>query len=138
MEDLRSKLVGKGLKVTPQRISILEAIHQLDNHPAAEDILDEVRKKNPNIATGTVYKVLETLVENNLIKKVKTDREIMRYDGNTKSHHHLYCSSCNQIEDYYDEALDRMLKDYFTMKKLDGFRIEECIVQIKGKFDTCN
>jgi Fur family peroxide stress response transcriptional regulator len=137
MDDLPNKLVSKGLKVTPQRISILETVHHLNNHPTAENIIDEVRRKHPNIATGTVYKVLETLVEHDIIKKVKTDRDVMRYDGITESHHHLYCSACDQIEDYHDQELDNLLKRYFDTKVLNGFKIEEFIVQIKGKFDTC-
>lgn len=138
MEDLPGKLVSKGLKVTPQRISILETVHRLNNHPTAENIIDEVRQKHPNIATGTVYKVLETLVENDIIKKVKTDKDVMRYDGIIENHHHLYCSTCDQIEDYHDQELDRLLKNYFDTKVLHGFKMEEFIVQIKGKFDTCN
>jgi len=137
MEDLPSKLVSKGLKVTPQRISILETVHRLNNHPTAENIIDEVRRKHPNIATGTVYKVLETLVEKNIIKKVKTDKDTMRYDGIIDSHHHLYCSTCDLIEDYYDTELDLILQEFFETKELTGFKIEEFVLQIKGKFDKC-
>jgi Fur family peroxide stress response transcriptional regulator len=61
----------------------------------------------------------------------------MRYDGVRHSHHHLYCSQCDQIEDYNDKELDRLLEVYFRNKKLKGFRIEEFVLQIKGKFDTC-
>lgn len=138
LEDLTNKLVNKGLKVTPQRMSILEAVYNLDNHPTAENIISEIRQKQPHIATGTVYKVLETLVENDIIKRVKTEKDIMRYDGIYESHHHLYCSTCDQIEDYNDTELDKILLDHFKTKKLAGFKIEEFVLQIKGKFDNCN
>lgn len=137
MKDIAGTLVNKGLKVTPQRISVLTAIHNLNNHPTAESIIREIRKKHPHIATGTVYKVLETFVENNIIKRVKTDKDIMRYDGVFESHHHLYCSTCDLIEDYRDSELDQILKDYFKTKEMAGFKIEEFILQIKGKFDKC-
>lgn len=135
--DPVQRLTEKGLKVTPQRVSILEAICQLDNHPTAEHILLEIRRKNPRIATGTVYKVLETLVESGIIRKVKTDRDIMRYDGHQERHHHLYCSTCDLIEDYHDEELDRLLRDHFRKKEMKGFEIEEFVLQIKGRFDKC-
>ena len=138
IENATDKLVNRGLKVTPQRISILEAVFSLDNHPTAEDIISEIRQKQPHIATGTVYKVLETLVENDIIKRVKTEKDIMRYDGIYESHHHLYCSTCDLIEDYNDEELDQILRDYFKTKELAGFKIEEFVLQIKGKFDNCN
>ena len=67
IEEISNKLSEKGLKVTPQRTIVLEAIYNLNKHPTAENIIEHIRKKHPNIATGIVYKVLETLVENNLI-----------------------------------------------------------------------
>ncbi len=137
MEQLRSKLADKGLKITPQRMSILSAIYTLDNHPTADNIIEYIRESHPNIATGTVYKVLETLVENEVIKKVKTDRDIMRYDGIIENHHHLYCSECDVIEDYMDEELDLLLKEYFKKKIFSGFKLEDIVVQIRGTFDKC-
>ena len=135
--SIRDLFTEKGLKVTPQRIAILEAIYKLDNHPTVENIIIHIRKNNPNIATGTVYKVLDTLVENNLIKKVKTDKDILRYDGVTEKHHHLYCSECDLIEDYYDKELDELLKNHFKNKKIDGFKMEDIVLQIRGTFDKC-
>ena len=130
-------LTEKGLKVTPQRIAILSAIYELNNHPTADNIIDHIRKNNPNIASGTVYSVLDTLVEKELIKKVTTDKDIMRYDGILETHHHLYCSGCDVIEDYMDEELNEMLTVYFKNKIIRGFQVREFVLQIKGKFDTC-
>jgi Fur family peroxide stress response transcriptional regulator len=135
--EIKNRLTEKELKVTPQRMAILEGIYQLNNHPTAEKILDYIRQKHPCIATGTVYKVLETLVLNGLIRKVTTDKDIMRYDGILESHHHLYCSTCDLIEDYEDKELDELLKKYFENKNLPGFTIEEFVLQIKGAFNKC-
>ncbi len=118
-------------------MAILEAIYGLSNHPTAENIIEYIRQKHPNIATGTVYKVLETLVESRLVKKVNTDRDVMRYDGIIETHHHLYCSECDLIEDYHDNELDELLKKYFLNKNLSGFKPEEFVLQIKGTFDKC-
>jgi Fur family peroxide stress response transcriptional regulator len=139
MEDNNEKishiLSEKDLKVTPQRISILEAIYKLDNHPTADNIIKEVRKSQPNIASGTVYKVLDTFVEKNLISKVTTEKGIMRYDGITEHHHHLYCTKNEIITDYFDQELDKLLRDYFREKKINDFQIDNFHLQIKGKFN---
>ena len=137
IEEIRTKFAEKRLKITPQRVVILEAIYILNNHPTAENIIEYIRESHPNIATGTVYKVLETLVENGLIRKVKTDKDIMRYDGIVESHHHLYCSECDLIEDYLDEDLDKLLKNHFENKNIKGFKIEDIVLQIRGTFDKC-
>lgn len=132
--EIRNKLIEKELKVTPQRIAILEAIFKLNNHPTAENIIDYIRKNHPNIATATVYKVLDALVANKLIKKVKTERDVMRYDAVMESHHHLYCSESDRIEDFVDTELNEMIEKYFEKKKIPDFKIEDVKLQIIGKF----
>lgn len=134
IDEIRNKLVEKGLKVTPQRIAILEAIIKLNNHPTAENIIEYIRKNHPNIATATVYKILDAFVANELIRKVKTDRDIMRYDAIMESHHHLYCSESDQIEDFVDAELSKMMEQYFEKKKIPNFKIEDVKLQITGKF----
>ena len=69
-----------------------------------------------------------------LIKKVKTEKDIMRYDAVMESHHHLYCSESDRIEDYKDNELNELLEKYFEKKKIPDFKIEDIKLQIIGKF----
>jgi Fur family transcriptional regulator, peroxide stress response regulator len=132
--EIRNKLIEKGLKVTPQRLAILEAIIKLNNHPTADNIIEYIRNNHPNISTATVYKVLDALVANELIIKVKTERDVMRYDAVMERHHHLYCSESDRIEDFVDTDLNDMIEKYFEKKKIKGFEIEDIKLQIIGKF----
>jgi len=132
--EIRNKLIERGLKVTPQRIAILEAIIKFNNHPTAENIIDYIRINHPNIATATVYKVLDALVVNELIKKVKTERDVMRYDAVMENHHHLYCSDSDRIEDFFDTELNEMIEKYFEKRQIPDFKIEDIKLQIIGKF----
>jgi Fur family transcriptional regulator, peroxide stress response regulator len=130
----KSKLTENNLKVTPQRLAVIEALLKLNNHPTAENIIDYIRKAHPNIATGTVYKVLDALSEKNIIKKVKTDKDVMRYDGIMEKHHHLYCAESDRIKDFYDDELNKIIDNYFKKKKIKNFKIEDIKLQIIGKF----
>ena len=123
-----------GLKVTPQRLAVLDAILHLDNHPSALLIIEFVKSMQPNIAVGTIYKTLETFVEKKIITKVYSDKDTVRYDAITRQHHHVYCKENERIEDYFDENLDRLLKEYFKNKKPDHFRIDEIKLQLIGRF----
>ena len=135
VNEIKSKLIEKGLKVTHQRLSILEAIYELNNHPTADQIIEHIRPSNPALATGTVYKVLDTLVENGLVARVKSDKDIMRYDADVDSqHHHVYCNDCDVIMDYESEDLDNMLKEFFSKNGIENFEIEGIKLQINGKF----
>jgi Fur family transcriptional regulator, peroxide stress response regulator len=134
--DITVKLSQAGLKITPQRIAVLEAVVELRNHPTAENVIDFIKTNHPNIATGTVYKTLETFVEKGLIKKVKTDRDIMRYDAVTDPHHHLYCSSSDRIEDFIDPELQKIIEVYLDEHKIPNFKIKDIKLQVIGEFLT--
>ena len=131
-------LTENGLKVTPQRTAVLEVVTNLHNHPTADYIAQYLRINYPHIPIGTVYKILDTFVEKGIIKRVKTDNEILRYDAVIETHHHLYCSDSARIEDYYDEDLNKILSDYFSGKKIPDFTIEDFKLQIVGKFNDKN
>lgn len=133
-EFLKDRLVQGGLKVTPQRIAILEALYELKGHPTADMIARHIKPSYTNIALGTVYNTLEKFVKNGIIKKVKTDKDIMRYDPVLNHHHHLYCNESERIEDYNDEELNQILENYFTKHKIPHFKIEDVRMQIVGKF----
>lgn len=131
----RKKLQEKGLKVTPQRVAIFEAIFNLNNHPTAENVIEYIKKNHPNISVGTVYKVLDSLVEKELLKKVKTERDVMRYDAVISDHHHLYCAETDRIEDFADDKLNKILNEYFKKNKIKNFKVQDIKLQITGKFN---
>ena len=132
--EIINKLIEKGLRITPQRVVIYEAILKLNNHPTADDIAAFIKRYHPNIATGTVYKVLESLVTTGLIKKVKTEKDVMRYDAILENHHHLYCADSDRIADYYNNEINELLSEYFRKNGIPNFEIEDIKLQIIGKF----
>ena len=134
IEKIRDKIAASGLKVTPQRIAVYETMLNVDNHPTAEMIRKKVAQKNPSISLGTVYKTLESFVEKGLIKKIKTEEDVMRYDPILEKHHHLYCQKSNTIADYYDEELNQIIQDYFRKKQISNFKIEDVKLHIIGEF----
>ena len=133
-EKIQNIISNNGLKVTPQRIAVLDALIELGNHPTADNIIEFIKKNHPNIAIGTIYKTLETYYEKGLVKKVKTENDYMRYDPFLEKHHHLYCAESNRIEDYYDDELNSLLEDYFNKKKIKNFNIEDIKLHIIGTF----
>jgi Fur family transcriptional regulator, peroxide stress response regulator len=135
-ENIGIDLKNSHLKVTPQRIAVLEALNSLKDHPTADKIKEYVVKNHPNIAVGTIYKTLETFVEKGLVKKVKTEKDVMRYDAILDKHHHLYCEDTERIEDFFDENLNAMLEEYFKKKKIPDFKIKDIKLQIIGAFNN--
>ena len=132
--DLQKRLKEAGLRITPQRIAVLEAVID-SNHPTADQVLTRIRKNHANISTGTIYKVLETFVDKGIIRKIETQADVMRYDAILQNHHHLQDENGKRIEDYFDDDLSRMVKEHFNTKKIPEFEISDVKIQIIGKFN---
>lgn len=133
--EIHEKLKVSGLRITPQRIAVLMAVIE-SNHPTAEHISNMVKKGQPNIATGTIYKILETFVNKGIIRKIETQSDVMRYDAILKNHHHLQDENSSRIEDYFDDELDQLVKEYLQNKKIPEFDFSDIKIQIIGKFKT--
>ena len=133
-QEIIDILVKKRLKVTPQRIAILEVVNNLKNHPAAENIIASIKKNNPNISIGTIYKTMETFSEKGIIRKMSTEKDITRYETVNRRHHHLYCPRPERIEDFYDEELDKLIVKYLSHKNIPDFKVEDINIQFIGEF----
>lgn len=134
-QEIIHKLNEAGLKITPQRVSVMEKLLMSKNHPTAEELFAEVSKTIPGLSLTTIYNTLDTFVEKGLIKKVKTDVGVMRYDSVTEQHHHLYSLVSDRVEDYFDPELDKLLSDYFEKKQISGFKVSDIRLQLMGNFE---
>lgn len=133
-EYIRNVIIDHNMRVTPQRMAVLEALTNLRTHPTADDIIQYIRVEYPGVSVGTVYNTLEIFTEKGVVKKVKTDKDVMRYDALTDKHFHLYCESSDRIEDYFDNELNNLIENYFKTKKINYFEIEDVQIQINGRF----
>ena len=86
-------------RFTKQRQAILEALKNTYSHPDANWIYKKVSKKIPNISLGTVYRNLNILTDENIIKELCFQPNITRYEANSMPHHHIMCTACHKIED---------------------------------------
>lgn len=126
------------LKLTPQRIAILDVILSIKEHLSAELIHDYLRVSHPHISIGTIYKSLDLFTAKGIITRIPSITDQMRYDGVPEKHHHLYCPDSDQIADYYDEDLYQLIKKYLDKKKIPDFIIEDFKLHIIGKFITAS
>lgn len=129
---IKETLFQAGLKVTHQRIVIMDAVLELDNHPTVEQIYERIRDANPSLSLGTVYKTVETFVNNGLLSKVSTHEGQMRYDHKLDNHGHIYCDNTSEIIDYYDDELNDIILNFFKKKKVNNLRIKNITLQING------
>lgn len=95
-------LRAAGLRVTKQRLAVLEALHDAP-HTTAEDVLTQVRRQLPEITVQSVYTVLNSLTSAGLLRRLDLAGQPARYEtqpsGGSDNHHHAVCTECGRIED---------------------------------------
>ena len=97
------KYRSKGLKLTPQRIAIIEYLDGNLAHPTAEDIFKAIKKRYPTISFATVYNTIEALKERGILKEVKIESWRRHFENNVSPHSHIICSGCGKIRDVSTE-----------------------------------
>ena len=109
-------LKNRGLKATPQRLSVLKILDS-HTHPTIDELYDEICAENPSVSLATVYKNLNMLKDEGLVVEVNMPNQKVRYDIFSRPHIHVVCESCGRVEDYdfcealseYKENLERKL-----------------------------
>lgn len=130
---IKELLMEAGLKATHPRIAVLHELMKRDEHPTAERLYDRIKEQNPSISLGSVYRVLEKLVDTSLASRVATKSGTKRYDANLEQHSHIYSVNTEEIQDYHDEELNQLIKKYFERKRIQNFKITDIKLQINGE-----
>ena len=133
--SLIEELRARGMRMTPQRAIIFEAIEQLVGHITAEDIFEVVQKINPYISLATVYRTLELLQELNLITPTNLGGSQTYFAlKDHGSHHHLVCLECGRIEEFSDAIFDPVR---IKLEGQHGFQVHTDHMSIFGVCKTC-
>jgi len=107
--DIISKLSEHGYRLTPQRMMVLSAIENSDNHISAEEIYAQVVAKYSHVNISTVYRTLELLKRLGLVTETDLGGGRVRYHPTDKGHHHhLVCQECGKIIDLDESVLSSL------------------------------
>lgn len=128
----RQKIKEAGLKLTPQRLAILDYLRDNLEHPSAEDIYKAILERFPTMSFATVYNTLETLREKGAIQELTIDPQKKRFDPNPRPHHHLICTKCRRILDIH---IDYQL--HVPEEKKNGFEIVGNHIEFYGICPGC-
>ena len=133
-ETMISQLRERGLKITPQRLAIIDVlVEQRDLHPGARLIYEEAKKKKESLSLSTAYATLDELSRHGIIKMLQFDRMENRYEGNLEEHVNLICERCKKILDYKAPfALDRQ-----RVAKKTGFSVTDTRLEYYGLCREC-
>lgn len=129
-EDCRRR----GLALTIQRRAVFEELAERKDHPTADQVYDAVLERLPGLSRTTVYRVLDTLVDQGFARRVQHVAGAARFDPVTERHHHLVCDACGRLVDLDDSAVPELrLPD----ARGTGFRIDDYTISFRGLCKSC-
>jgi len=111
------------IKITPQRLEILNYLDEHKTHPTVEEIYLNLKEKNPSLSKTTVYNSVEILNKYGLVHSITISGSEHRYDFKHGMHHHFLCKKCGEITDI-DVAcpnLDKMLDCGHEVQEVHGY-----------------
>lgn len=114
LPKLRELLANHNIRVSHQRLLILDYLIMNSTHPTADTIYKDLKKVDPVISQATVYNTLNLLVEHKLVKELDFNMSSKRYEFKKTNHGHFICESCGLIEDLDVDDLEypEELKEY--------------------------
>lgn len=118
-----------------KRDAMLTLLQGTKSHPSADWVYRQLKPEFPDLSLGTVYRNLNQLSEERIIRRVGVVNGQERFDADVSPHAHFVCTCCGAVIDLPDfspgqKYIDSLSREY-------GFMVEEYEFHIKGYCETC-
>ena len=122
-------LKKEGLRYTLQRQAVWDEIRQKTEHRDVEDIYQQLRKNNINVSRATLYRTIDVLVKNKMVRKMDVGEGKSLYEPRLDDNHHdhMICVDTGKIIEFYDEELETLQE---TIAKEHGYKIVRHVHQL--------
>lgn len=122
------------MNYSKQRELVLQTVLEHPVHPTANTVYRLVRRKNPKISLGTVYRNLNILSEIGLLRKISMPVGSDRFDGRLDEHYHMACTRCGQVLDVECEAMEELER---RIMEHQGFEVRDRHLLLTGLCRDC-
>ncbi|MDA7511384.1 transcriptional repressor [bacterium] len=123
---------SKGLRLTTQRMAIIDTVFSTEEHFTAEQLLEWSRERDRSVSRATVYRTLPLLTESGLVREMDFGKDYKYYDPNYAqhpNHNHIICQDCDRIVEFESEKIEK-LEDEITHNL--GFSLKTQRIQINA------
>ena len=135
-EPARDALRAVGLRVTPQRIAILEVLSSAEGHHlSADDVWERLSALRLSLDRSTAYRVLADLTDAGILTQVRFADGVARFEMQSQVHHHAVCTRCGATEDVPPRLIQPLT---MALRQATGFAMApEEPVLVRGLCAVC-
>jgi Fur family transcriptional regulator, ferric uptake regulator len=110
--ELRTALKEQGLRMTPQRQLILDAIASMRGHISVDEVYRQVAARFPDVNITTVYRTLEVLEERGFVRHTHFHDGRSQFERTDEpAHQHLICKTCGHDQELDLSVLEPLAED---------------------------
>jgi Fur family ferric uptake transcriptional regulator len=136
---VKGALHDRGLRMTPQRISILSLFHSSSagDHLSADDVHQRLTQNETPMSLSTVYRTLHLMSQMGILRELELAEDHKHYELNPRSgesHHHLVCIRCTKTIEFKSESMQKVGE---KVAKGSGFALLDCQLVIHALCPAC-
>jgi Fur family transcriptional regulator, ferric uptake regulator len=124
-----------GLKSTPARLGILEAL-KLSRRPIdVSSLIVFLKKKKIQADRVTVFRIINIFTKKGIVIPIQFNEGKLRYEyASRPDHHHFICTSCGIVEDVLDCTMGEIIKN---ISKKKGLLVKRHALEFFGLCANC-
>ena len=130
VDIFKNILKSENLRYTQQRQIIWDEIRNSSEHRDAEEIYFQIKMKNQiKVSRATVYRTIDVLVKNNLVRKMELGdgRALYEHKYDEEHHDHMICVETGKITEFYNEKLENLQEE---IVKEHGYKLVRHVHQL--------
>lgn len=131
--SLRQTLHRRGLRMTPQRQLVIDAVRAL-GHATPEQICAQVQATAPAVNITTIYRTLELLERIGLVRHTHLGHGAPTYSEQDHQHVHLVCHHCGAVVEAPTDLMDQLAT---RLREESGFTLDATHVALSGRCTQC-
>jgi Fur family transcriptional regulator, ferric uptake regulator len=132
--QLRQTLHQRGMRMTPQRQLVLDALLELE-HATPEQVCQRVQRNTPTVNITTVYRTLELLESLGIVRHTHLGHGAPSYSVHEHQHVHLVCHTCGAVLEAPCEVMDGLRG---TLRTQHGFALDASHLALSGTCRNCS
>jgi Fur family transcriptional regulator, ferric uptake regulator len=130
---LRATLHERGLRMTPQRQLVLDAVRAL-HHATPEQVCHRIQLTTPTVNITTIYRALDLLETLGLVRHTHLGHGAPVYSADAHEHLHLVCHRCGRVT----EQPTGLLEDVAARLRVEcGFELDASHLALSGTCAEC-
>jgi Fur family ferric uptake transcriptional regulator len=135
-ETAGATLSAAGLRFTPQRQAVAEALQKMGKEASVQELYDRVRRRHAYIGRATVFRAVDRLVDAGLARRLERPGHVSAYVWcEPTHHHHLICTECRTVQELDEKAVAPLAE---SIARREGFRVDHATLDFYGRCRRCD